>query len=150
MLTRAQQDQIVAILDAADDLTIATNRADGYPQATVVSFVNAGMAVYFGTWSKSQKAQNIGRDPRVSVTITDRYKSWNDIKGVSIGGRARMLSEPEEMAKVGAIMMKKFPQIAEFAKTMQETDMAFFRIDAEVISILDYSKGFGNTELVAA
>jgi hypothetical protein len=54
------------------------------------------------------------------------------------------------MAKVGTIMMKKFPQIAAFAETMQETEMAIFRIDAEVISILDYSKGFGSTELCDA
>jgi PPOX class probable F420-dependent enzyme len=149
MLTPAQRAQIIAILDAAADLTVATNRADGYPQATVVSFVNDGMAIYFGTWSQSQKAKNIARDDRVSVAITDPYKTWNDIKGVSIGGRARKLSDPAELAKVGAIMMKKFPQIAEFAKTMQETDMTVIRIDAEVISILDYAKGFGNTELVA-
>lgn len=146
MLTKAQQDQIVAILGAADDLTIATNRSDGYPQATVVSFVNDGLSIYFGTWSQSQKAKNIARDPRVSVTVTDPYKSWGDIKGLSIGGRARRLTEGGEMAKVGAIMMKKFPQIAEFAKTMQETDMAIFCVDAEVISILDYSQGFGHTE----
>jgi nitroimidazol reductase NimA-like FMN-containing flavoprotein (pyridoxamine 5'-phosphate oxidase superfamily) len=150
MLTSAQRERIVAIVDAADDLTIATNRADGYPQATVVSFVNDGMNIYFGTWSKSQKAQNIARDSRVSVTITDPYKTWNDIKGVSIGGRAQKLRDAEETAKVGAIMMKKFPQIAAFAETMQETEMAIFRIDAEVISILDYSKGFGSTELCDA
>ena len=150
MLTPAQKEKIVAILDAADDLTIATNRADGFPQATTVSFVNDGMAIYFGTWSQSQKAKNIARDDRVSIAITDPYESWNDIKGVSIGGRARKLSDPAERAKAGAIMMKKFPQIAEFAQAMQETDMALFRIDAEVVSVLDYSKGFGTTEFCDA
>jgi nitroimidazol reductase NimA-like FMN-containing flavoprotein (pyridoxamine 5'-phosphate oxidase superfamily) len=149
MLTPAERQKIVAILDAAIDLTIATVREDGYPQATTVSFVNDGMAIYFGTWSQSQKAKNIARDDRVSVAITDPYKTWNDIRGVSIGGRAKKLSDPAELAKVGAIMFKKFPQIAKFAKTMQETDMAMFRIDVEVVSVLDYSKGFGNTEFVA-
>jgi general stress protein 26 len=150
MLTSAQNQKIVSILDAADDMSVATNRADGYPQATVVSFVNDGLAIYFGTWSQSQKAKNIARDDRVSVAITDPYKSWNDIKGVSIGGRARKVSDAAELSSVGAIMMKKFPQIAAFAETMQETEMAIFRIDAEVISILDYSKGFGSTELCDA
>ncbi len=150
MFTPAQRDQIIAILNAANDLTIATNRADGYPQATVVSFVNDGLAVYFGTWAKSQKALNIARDERVSIAITDPYKNWSEIKGVSIGGRARRLTDPAELAKVGQIMVRKFPQIADFAKTMQETEMAMFRIDAEVISILDYTQGFGHTELLAA
>ena len=148
MLTLAQRDQIVAVIDAANDLTIATNREDGYPQATTVSFVNDGMAIYFGTWSQSQKAKNMIRDDRVSIAITDPYKTWTEIKGVSIGGRARRLTDQAELAKVGAIMFKKFPQIAEFAKTMQETEMAMFRIDPEVISLLDYTKGFGHTELL--
>lgn len=47
-------------------------------------------------------------------------------------------------------MMKKFPQIAEFAQVMQGTDMAHFRIDAHSISILDYSKRFGTTEFCDA
>jgi nitroimidazol reductase NimA-like FMN-containing flavoprotein (pyridoxamine 5'-phosphate oxidase superfamily) len=147
MLSSAQRDQIVSILDAANDLTIATNREDGYPQATTVSFVNDGLAIYFGTWSQSQKAKNITRDDRVSVAITDPYKDWNEIRGVSIGGRARRLTDAAELAKVGAIMFKKFPQIAAFAKTMQEADMAMFCIEPRVISMLDYTKGFGHTEL---
>ena len=100
MLSKDQRDKIVSIIDAANDLTIATNRADGYPQATTVSFVNDGMAIYFGTWSQSQKAKNIARDDRVSIAITDPYKTWNDIKGFSIGGRARKLNDPGELAKV--------------------------------------------------
>ncbi len=69
MLTQAQRDFIVSIIDGAADLTIATLRADGWPQATTVSFASDGLAVYFGTNGKSQKAQNINRDDRVSATI---------------------------------------------------------------------------------
>ena len=147
-MTPSNKRFILEQLKANRIMSLATVRPDGYPQATTVSFVNEGMAIYFGTWSQSQKAKNIARDDRVSIAITDPYKTWNDIKGVSIGGRARKLSDPGELAKVGAIMMKKFPQIAEFAKTIQEAEMAMFRIDAEVISVLDYSKEFGHTDLI--
>lgn len=150
MLTQQQRDQVISIISTAADLTIATNRPDGYPQATTVSFVNDGLSVYFGTWSQSQKAKNIAADDRVSLAITDPYKTWNEIKGVSIGGRARKLTDPAELAMVGALMLKKFPQITSFAKTMQSAEMAMFRVDAEVISILDYSTEFGHTELLTA
>lgn len=147
MLSNDQQSQVAAIIGSASDLTIATNRADGYPQATTVSYVSDGLAIYFGTGSQSQKAKNIARDNRVSIAITDPYKSWNDIKGVSLTGRARKLTDAEELQKVGALMLKKFPQITQYAGAMQSAEMAMFRIDAEVISILDYSKGFGHTDL---
>lgn len=148
MLTPAQRSKIIAILDAAADLTVATNRADGYPQATVVSFVNDGDKIYFGTGAKAQKAENIARDDRVSVTITDPYTSWDDIKGVSIGGRARRVTEPEEFQRVGELMFKKFPQISNYASFGEGMELALFRIDPEVVSILDYAQGFGHTELV--
>lgn len=149
MLTPAQRDQIISILDAADDLTIATIRHDGYPQATTVSFVNDGLATYFGTSTEAQKAKNIARDPRVSITVNLPYKNWDEIKGLSIGGRAKRVSEPEELKKVGELMLKKFPQLAKYADFTTGMELALFRIDADVISILDYSKGFGTTELCA-
>lgn len=146
MLTPAQRTQIVSILDAADDLTIATNRPDGYPQATTVSFVNDELAIYFGTGAAAQKAQNIASDDRVSLTVNLPYKTWDEIKGVSLGGRARRVIEPEEFRKVGDLMLKKFPQIAQYADFGSGMELALFRVDAEVISILDYAKGFGHTE----
>lgn len=146
MLTPAQRAQIVAILDAGADVTIATVRADGYPQATTVSYVSDGLTIYFGTWTKSQKAANIGRCDKVSATVDLPYEDWSKIKGLSLGGRARRVEDPAEMAKVGALMLRKFPQLGAFVQT-SSAEMALFRIDAEVFSILDYSQGFGHTEL---
>lgn len=147
MATQEQRAQIEAILNAGLDLTIATVREDGYPQATVVSYVSDGLAIYFGTWAQSQKARNIAREPKVSVAITLPYKSWGEITGVSLGGRARRVTESAEIERAGALLMKKFPQVMEFAQTMQAAEMAFIRVDPEVVSILDYAKGFGHTDL---
>ncbi len=148
MYANGQREKVIATLDAADDLTIATVRADGFPQATTVSFVNDGDVIYFGTSGHSQKAQNITRDNRVSVTINPTYKSWSDIKGLSLGGRARRVSSPEELRKIFALMAEKFPQITQYVQPQSGEDLALYRIDPEVISILDYTRGFGHTEYV--
>ena len=55
----ALKDEITSILDGANDMTIATIREDGYPQATTVSYVNDGLAIFFGCAAQSQKAKNI-------------------------------------------------------------------------------------------
>jgi hypothetical protein len=44
-------------------------------------------------------------------------------------------------------MLAKFPQIAQFAVDA-EAGLAVFRINPKVISVLDYTKGFGHTDLV--
>lgn len=149
MLTAAQRDVIVAIMDAGVDLTIATLREDGWPQATTVSYVNDGLAIYFGTGSASQKARNIARDNRVSLTIDLPYADWSAIRGLSLAGRAKRVADPAEIQKAGALMMRKFPQVAQFEAFGSGLDMAFYRVDPTVVSVLDYAKGFGHTDLFA-
>jgi nitroimidazol reductase NimA-like FMN-containing flavoprotein (pyridoxamine 5'-phosphate oxidase superfamily) len=147
MLTPSQREQIVSIINDIDDLTIATMREDGWPQATTVSFVNDGLAIYFGTGANAQKARNIARCDKVSLTINRPYKTWDEIEGVSIGGRAIPVTDPQEQQRVGALMFKKFPQIAKYAANPPDTELALFRVDPSVISLLDYRRGFGHTEL---
>jgi nitroimidazol reductase NimA-like FMN-containing flavoprotein (pyridoxamine 5'-phosphate oxidase superfamily) len=143
----ALEQEIVSILNEANDLTIATVREDGYPQATTVSYVNEGLTIYFGCAAQSQKAKNIGHSAKVSLTVNLPYASWDEIQGLSVGGKAAAIIDPKEMERVGQMMLRKFPQIARFAPTdMQQ--LVLFRITPEIISVLDYRKGFGHTDLV--
>jgi hypothetical protein len=42
------QKEILSILTGANDMTLATIREDGYPQATTVTYVNYDLTIYFG------------------------------------------------------------------------------------------------------
>jgi nitroimidazol reductase NimA-like FMN-containing flavoprotein (pyridoxamine 5'-phosphate oxidase superfamily) len=143
---RLKQD-IISILDDANDMTIATVREDGYPQATTVSYVNDGLKIYFGCAANSQKAKNLARNSKVSLTVNLPYANWNDIRGLSLGGRAEAVADPQEAEQASQLMFEKFPQIARYAPAALE-DIVLFRVTPEVISILDYRKGFGHTDLV--
>ena len=59
----ATHEKIVKILSGATDMTIATVRPDGYPQATTVGFVNDGVKIYFGTSATRRR-------PRTSPSAT--------------------------------------------------------------------------------
>ncbi len=142
------QDQITAILNDVDDMTIATQRADGFPQATTVTFVNDGMTLYFMTPESAQKTTNIDKNNKVSLTINRAYKTWDEIEGLSMGATARFVDDPEEKEKIGGLLFKKFPQLASFIPAHDETDLAYIRVDPKVISVLDYTKGFGHNEVV--
>ena len=140
-------EEIISILHDASDLTIATVREDGYPQATTVSYVNDGLKIYFGCSEESQKAKNLAHTSKVSLTVNLPYRSWQEIRGLSIGGRAELVTDPEEIGKVAHLMFERFPQIAPYAPTDLE-GIQLFRITPEIISILDYRKGFGHSDLV--
>lgn len=143
----AMYEKIVAILSGASEMTIATVRPDGYPQATTVSYVHDGVTIYFGTATNSQKARNIALCDKVSLTVNLPYDRWEQISGLSLGGRAARLDDRAAIAKVGDLMLKRFPQGVDFGP--EEADsLALFSVTPVVVSVLDYRKHIGHTELV--
>lgn len=137
--------EIIDILNRAQDMTLATTRQDGYPQATAVCYASSGLHVYFGCADQSQKAQNIAHDARVSVAITLPYDNWEQIRGLSLAGQAERLTDPTAVQQAARMMLAKFPQLAQYASQGLE-GVALYRIVPEVFSVLDYRKGFGHTE----
>jgi len=139
--------QIVELLDKHRIMTIATNRADGWPQATVVGYANDGLIIYCLIAREGQKWANITRDPRVSLAIANDYPQPLQIKGLSIAARAVEATDSGEREHFAEIMYKRYPEY----KVMPPPDpatMPLIRLTPEIVSVLDYSKGFGHTELI--
>lgn len=141
------KNEIADILREGHDMTLATVRPDGAPQATTVSYASDGLEVFFGCGEASQKAQNLAHEPRVSLTVNLPYADWSQIRGVSLFGRAERISDADELARVGEIFFAKFPEMAQYASAVTD-GMVMFRITPEVVSLLDYRKGFGHTDEV--
>ena len=139
--------EILSILKAAGEMTVATVRADGYPQATTVNYVSDGFLIYFGCAAESQEVRNIACNDKVSLTVTPPHFNWEDIRGLSIGGRAAPVTDPQEINRVSELMLRKFPQILRYALAGKK-GVFLVRITPEAISVLDYRKGFGHTDLV--
>ena len=138
---------IKTILANGKDMTIATVREDGFPQTTTVSYVSDGTTIYFGCDPNSQKARNIKQNAKVSLTVDLDYTDWNRIQGLSMGATAEQVTDADEMELMADLMLKKFPQVAEFVSDKLD-ELAVFRITPKVVSVLDYSKGFGHTDQV--
>ena len=143
----ATYDRILAILERGWEMTLATIRPDGFPQATTVSYVHDGVTLYFGTSADSQKARNIAINDKVSLTVTLPYERTEEILGLSMGAHAARVTDKAEIAKVGALMLKRFPEGADFGPDEGDS-IAIFAVKPVVISVLDYRNGVGHTELV--
>src|SRR6185437_11542999 len=85
--------KIIALLDEHRILSLATLRPDGWPQATTVGYVNDGLAIYFMCGRDSQKAKNLARDDRVSLTIDRDTTDPMAIRGLSMAARAVPVTE---------------------------------------------------------
>lgn len=143
--------KILAILDQHRNMTIATLRPDGWPQATTVGYANDGLTLYFLCGTDSQKAANLARDNRVSLAIDDDTAQVMDITGVSMAARAEAVSDRAEADKALRLLMRKYPEQKSLPSNLplpSPENVRVFRLTPSVISVLDYSKGFGHTDLV--
>ena len=148
----AMHRQIVALLDGHRIMTIATLRPDGWPQATTVGYVNEGLTLWFLCGRESQKARNLAHDDRVSITIDHDTADLMAITGLSMAARAHRVDDRAQAAAVIARLPLKYPDAPPSTARMkmpQPEDVAIFRVVPELISVLDYSKGFAHTDLVA-
>ena len=141
--------KILTLLDQHRIMTIATVRPGGWPQATTVGYANEGLTLYFLCGPDSQKAANLARDDRVSLTIDHDTPQVMEIAGLSMAARARVVIDRTEAEKVLRLIIAKYPEQDSFPLPMPSpADVRIFRVTPVVISVLDYSKGFGHTDLV--
>lgn len=142
--------KILALLDQHRIMTIATLRPDGWPQATTVGYASEGLTLYFLCGPTSQKAANLARDDRVSLTIDHDTPQVMEITGLSMAARAQRVDDPAEAQKALRLLMLKYPQQQSIPLPMPSpADVCIFRVTPVVVSVLDYSQGFAHTDLVA-
>jgi len=141
--------KILALLDQHRIMTIATLRPDGWPQATTVGYSNEGLTLYFLCGLDSQKAANLARDDRVSLTIDHDTPNVMEITGLSMAAHAQVVVDPAEAEKVLRLLMQKYSEQTSLPVPMPTpADVRIFRVTPVVISVLDYAKGFAHTDLV--
>jgi hypothetical protein len=70
--------------------------------------VSDGLTIWFGCAAESQKAQNIAYNNKVSLTVTLPYFSWEGIRGLSMGGTAKPVTDLNEINRVSELMLRKF------------------------------------------
>jgi nitroimidazol reductase NimA-like FMN-containing flavoprotein (pyridoxamine 5'-phosphate oxidase superfamily) len=141
--------KILTLLDQHRTMRLATLRPDGWPQVTTVGYANEGLALYFLCGPDSQKAANLERDGRVSLAIDDDTPQVMQITGLSMAARAQVVVDPVEGEKALRLLFLRYPEQKSAPLPLPTpADVRIFRLTPTVISVLDYAKGFGHTDLV--
>jgi len=142
--------KIQALLDQHRTMRIATLRPDGWPQVTTVGYANDGFTIYFLCGKESQKASNLARDNRVSLAIDDDAPQVMEITGLSMAARAEVVNDAVDGEKALRLLFQRYPEQKSVPGPLPTpADVRIFRLTPTVISLLDYSRGFGQTDLVA-
>lgn len=68
-----------------------------------------------------------------------------EITGLSMAAHAHAVVNPAEVSKALRLLRLRYPLLP----VPMPEDVTIFRIKPTIISVIDYSKGFGHTDLVA-
>jgi general stress protein 26 len=108
-------------------LMTVTNRPDGWPQATTVGCVNDGLTIYFLCSPESQKAANLARDNRISLTIDHDVSDPMGITGLSMAAHTHPITDPTEIAKALNLLGTRYSEYAALPMPKPE-EIAVYRV----------------------
>jgi PPOX class probable F420-dependent enzyme len=100
-------DEVEAFLHEERTTTMCSMHPDGSIHAVAMwyAFIDGAMAVE--TKRKSQKVQNLRRDPRLTFLVEagDRYE---ELRGVEVVGQARIVEDSEAVWEFGVSMYERY------------------------------------------
>lgn len=102
-MTTTFDETVRRMLDGRNFATVATVNPDGAPQSSVVWVKREGDTVLFSITTTRQKARNLARDPRVSISIFDIE---NPYASVEIRGTAELI--PDEARRLPRELSHKY------------------------------------------
>ena len=96
--------------------------------------------LYFLCAAASQKAANLAGDNRVSLTIDFDTDDLFRIDGLSMAARALRVTDPDQVRARSACSASRYPKQADLPLP-DLSDVAVYRVEPTVISVLDLLQG---------
>lgn len=105
MPRKLSDDEVAAYLDSRPGWAVlSTIDADGFPHSVPLGYFRLDRDIVLGVRDGTRKVANIEANPNVSIMLEDG-STMDDIRGVMIQGRARIVRESDEaleLARAGA------------------------------------------------
>ena len=129
----------------AHTITLATNDRHGYPHLVAMWFaVEPDGAVVMTTFGKSQKVQNLRRDPRCTLLV-ESGRTYDQLQGLMIRGHAELDGDTEHVLDTLELVHRKYGMPGEGAAlrealTHQARKRVVVRIRPERTASWDHRK----------
>jgi PPOX class probable F420-dependent enzyme len=136
-------DEIAAFIARQRTTTMATIGPTGTPHLVAMWYALIDGRIWFETKAKSQKAQNLRRDSRVTCLVEDG-QTYDTLRGVSIEGQGVIVEDPEALFAVGVNIWERYTgpytdEMKPFVEAMLNKRIAV-RVDPERVRSWDHRK----------
>ena len=136
-------DEIAAYVAAHRTAVMASNVPNGTPHVVAMWYGLIDGVLWFETKARSQKAQNLRRDPRLTVMLEDG-ETYDGLRGVSMEGRGIIVDDPDKLWEVGVSVWERYTgPYTEEVKPLVElmlTKRIAVRFDVERVRSWDHAK----------
>jgi len=135
----ALKTRVLGILSENRIMALATLRADGWPQATMVGYIHDGLVLYFAIGRSSQKLVNMARDPRVSIAIGHHEPGEAGPRGLSLAATVSEVTDADAVRRLNDLIQERYPEQVVF--TPPGVSIAVMKVLPEVFSLVDAAGG---------
>lgn len=106
-IVKMSQEEVDEFLRAERTTTMCSMHPDGSIHAVAMWYAFLDGTLAIETKRKSQKIQNLRRDPRLTFLVEagDRYEN---LRGVELVGRARIVEDPDPLWEFGLSMWERY------------------------------------------
>lgn len=104
---RMTPEEVEAFLAEERTVTMCTMHPSGTIHAVAMWYAFLDDALAVETKAKSQKVQNLRRDPRMTCLV-EAGDSYDELRGVELVGKAEVLDDPDRVWKFGVSMWERY------------------------------------------
>ncbi len=123
-LIRMTDEEIHAFLEEQRTLQVATIDHDGFPHLVAMWYTLIDNELAFWTYTKSQKAVNLRRDPRLTCLV-EAGERYDELRGVQIKGQAVLKDDRETVQRLGEAIWERYTgPLNEHTRPMVEAQAA--------------------------
>jgi PPOX class probable F420-dependent enzyme len=121
-MIKMTEEEVDAFLHERRPMTLCSINHDGSIHAVAMWYGFLEGCVAFETKGKSQKVQNLRRDPRVTCMVEDG-DYYEELRGVELVGRVEIVDEPDRMWTLGVDLFERYyapftEELRPFVETM--------------------------------
>jgi PPOX class probable F420-dependent enzyme len=100
-------EEIDSFLHEERTATMCSMHPDGSIHAVAMWYGFLDGVVTVETKAKSQKVQNVKRDPRLTILV-EAGERYEELRGVELVGRARVVDDPDAIWKLGISVWERY------------------------------------------
>jgi PPOX class probable F420-dependent enzyme len=99
--------EVAEFLEKQRVANIATIGPTGMPHLVAMWYALVDGQVWFETKGKSQKVQNLRRDPRISCLVEAGH-TYDTLRGVELEGTGEIIEDPDQIWDVGVSVWERY------------------------------------------